>query len=633
MTNKVQAQKETLGFEAEVAQILDLVANSLYSDREIFLRELISNASDAADKLRYQALNDAALYEGDSELKIWVDFDKASGTVTVRDNGIGMTREEAILHLGTIAKSGTKAFRDMLTADKKSAGDSNLIGQFGVGFYSAFVVSDKVTVNTRKAGTEATQGVCWESDGKGKYTVNNIEKAAHGTEIILHLKKRDDEFLDATRLKHIIRKYSDHILLPIEMLNTPEKKEGEEEAPEATYETVNQANALWTLPKSKISDEEYEGLYKHISHDFEGPLAWNHSKVEGRSEYTSLLFVPKRAPFDLWNREGQRGLKLYVRRVFIMDDAEHFLPMYLRFVKGIVDSNDLPLNMSRELLQRDTHIEKIKTGCVKKILGMLENMAKKEADKYAEFWKTFGQVLKEGPGEDMPNKDRVAGLLRFSSTQDDSETQSVSLADYVSRMKDDQEKIYYVLSDNFNAAKNSPLLEVFREKGIEVLLLSDRVDEWLMAHLTEFDGKSLQSISKGDIDFDKDDAAAQEEKQKSEEVFESVLKQFKEVLGDQVKDVRLTTRLKDSPACVVYDEGDMSGHMQRLMAAAGQAMPASKPILELNAQHKLLLKAKSEQDDTRFGKLANVLLGQSLLAEGETLTDPAAFVRDMNALI
>lgn len=613
----IAAQQETLSFEAEVKQLLDLVANALYSNKEIFLRELISNASDAADKLRYQALSDAALYENDSELKIWIDVDKDAQMITVRDNGVGMSREEIIENLGTIAKSGTKAFKELLGANQ--AKDSQLIGQFGVGFYSTFVVADKVVVRSRRAGMQKDQGVYWESSGDGQYTVKNIEKETRGTEIVLHLKKESEEFLDPLRLRNIITKYSDHIILPIVMAE----------------EVVNQARALWTLPKSEIKDEDYQQLYKHIAHDFEDPLAWAHNKVEGVAEYTSLLYIPARAPFDLWNRDIQRGLKLYVKRVFIMDDAEHFMPMYLRFVKGIIDSNDLPLNVSREILQSNRLIEKIKSGCIKRVLSLLEELGEKEPEKYEKFWNQFGQVIKEGPAEDFANKDQIAKLLRFSSTQSGDSKQTVSLQHYVDRMKSGQDKIYYLIADNFMAAKNSPLLEVFRKKDIEVLLMSDRVDEWLMAHLTEFSGKSFVSISKGDLDLGQlaDEEVSKSEKEEDEKTFEELLKQFKTSLGESVKEVRLTHRLTDSPACVVYDDQGLTGHMQRLLAAAGQNFMESKPILELNPKHPLVLRVKSMTDTSQCNRWAQVLLGQALLAEGESLKDPASFVRDLNELL
>lgn len=629
-------QAETLTFGAEVEQLLELVAHSLYSNKEIFLRELVSNASDAADKLRYQALSDAALFEDDSDLKIWIDFDKEHRTVTIRDNGIGMSREEVIENIGTIAQSGTRSFRNLL--GKENSADSQLIGQFGVGFYSAFIVSDKVALRTRRAGMQADQGVYWESDGKGQYTIKNIDKAQRGTEIVLHLKESEDEFLDDMRLRTIIRKYSDHIVLPIMMkkIETEEDKKSAEEGEVVVREeeAVNRANALWTLSKSEIKDEDYQELYKHIAHDFEDPLAWAHNKVEGQNEYTSLLYIPAKAPFDLWNRDMQRGLKLYVKRVFIMDDAEHFMPMYLRFIKGIIDSNDLPLNISRELLQSNKTIDRIRSACVKRVLGLLENLASNDKDKYATFWGEFGQVLKEGPAEDFANRDRIAKLLRFSSTEKNQPEQTVSLQDYISRMQKDQDKIYYLIADTLTAAQNSPLLEVFRKKGIEVLLLHERVDEWLMGHLTEFEGKSFVSIAEGDLDLgDLEDEETKEKKKEAEKAFDDVVKRVSKALDKQVKEVRVTHRLTDSPACVVYESGGMSGHMQRLMKAAGQAMMEAPPILEINPEHALLLKLKSEQDEQRFNRLAEVILGQALLAEGEQLKNPAQFVKDLNRLL
>jgi molecular chaperone HtpG len=629
-----ESQPETLGFEAEVTHLLDLVAKSLYSNKEIFLRELISNASDAADKLRYQALSDAALYEQDSELKIWVDFDKDNRTLTIRDNGIGMSREEAIENLGTIAKSGTRAFKELIGSD--DASDSQLIGQFGVGFYSAFIISDKVVVRTRRAGMTAEQGVEWESDGKGKFQVKNIHRSARGTEIILHLNKDQEEFLDDMRLRGIIKKYSDHIVLPIAMNKpidpTDNKDDKTIEVPEE--EIVNSAKALWTLAKSQISKEEYQELYKHISHDFEDPLAWAHNKVEGKLEYTSLLYVPGRAPFDLWMREQRSGLKLYVKRIFIMDDAEHFMPIYLRFVKGVIDSNDLPLNISREILQSNRMIDRMRSACVKRVLDMLEKMAENDKDSYEKFWIEFGEVLKEGPAEDFANKDRIANLLRFSTTQDDSEKQSASLKDYISRMPEDQESIYYITADNFMAAKNSPLLEVFRKKSVEVLLLTSRVDEWFVNSLPEFDGKKLKSVSQGTLDLGKlDDEDTKKEQKEKEKTFDSLISSIKKALGDTVKDVRLTHRLTDSPTCVVYDDADMSGHMQRLMQSAGQQIERTAPILELNPDHALLAKVNTETDEQRVNRWAKVLLNQALLSEGEQLENPADFVKEMNILL
>lgn len=634
----VAAQQETLSFGADVNQLLELVAHSLYSNPEIFLRELISNASDAADKLRYESLSDAALYENDSELKLWISVDKENRTVTIRDNGIGMNREEVIANLGTIAKSGTRAFREKISGNANGdtqKNDSQLIGQFGVGFYSAYVVADNVIVRTRRAGMTVDQGVYWESNGKGEFNVKNIDLKSRGTEITLYLKKEMDEYLDPFRLRNIITKYSDHIVLPImmEKLDKPSDNKDETVIPEE--EVVNQANALWTLSKSEIKDEQYNDLYKHIAHDFEDPLTWAHNKVEGKLEYTSLLYIPKRAPFDLWNREAMRGLKLYVKRVFIMDNADHFMPLYLRFIKGVVDTNDLPLNVSREILQSNKTIDSIKSACVKRILSLLEDLATNDAEKYATFWTAFGAVIKEGPAEDFANKDRIAHLLRFASTHADNDTQNVALKDYVSRMLPSQDKIYFIVADSFAAAKNSPLLEVFRKKNIEVLLLSDRVDEWLTAHLPEFEGKKLQSISQGSLDLGalEDKVENEEKKSQHENDFKTTLEQIKKCLGDRVKDVRLTHRLTDSPACVVFDDNELTGHMQRMLKAAGQSVGETKPILELNPEHAIVLKIKQENDDDRLTRWSDLLLNQALLAEGEQLENPAAFVKSLNQLV
>jgi len=633
MTTK--AQSETLNFQAEVKQLLHLVTHSLYSNKEIFLRELISNASDAADKLRFEALSDAALYEKDSELKILVDFDKETGTITVKDNGIGMSREEVIENLGTIAKSGTRVFLESLTGDQ--AKDANLIGQFGVGFYSSFVVADKVTVKSRRAGMEANQGVIWESAGEGDYTIENIDKAERGTEVILHLKKGEDEFLDNWRLRNIITKYSDHILLPIIMKQEVMPEEGDKEKkkkPETKEEVVNKATALWTLPKKDIKDDDYKELYKHISHDFEDPLLWSHNRVEGKLEYISLLYIPTHAPFDLWNREQQHGLKLYAQRVFVMDDAKQLLPLYLRFVRGIVDSNDLPLNISREILQSSKVIDSIRSGVSKRILDILEQLAKDDTEKYTKFWEAFGKVIKEGVGEDFANKDKIAKLLRFATTHKDSAEQTISLDDYIGRMQKDQDKIYYVTADTFIAAKNSPHLEVFRKKGIEVILLYDRVDEWLASNLTEYEGKQLQSVAKGDLDLGElEDKETKEEQKKAEDEFASTIEQMKKVLGDKVKEIRLTARLTDSPACLVTGEFDMSGNLQRIMQQAGQEIPGAKPILELNPEHLLSKRLKDEPDDARFAEWTNILFDQALLAEGGKLDDPATFVKRLNTLL
>lgn len=624
----VEAQKETLGFETEVKQLLHLMIHSLYSNKEIFLRELVSNASDACDKLRFEALSDDALYEGDQELKIHVAFDKEARTVTIRDNGIGMSREDVIENLGTIAKSGTRAFLDSLSGDQKK--DANLIGQFGVGFYSSFIVADKVTVTTRRAGLTAEHGVRWESAGEGDYTLENVELAQRGTEVVLHLRDGEDEFADGWRLRSIIRKYSDHITLPI--LMAKEAAPGQEEAEEGD-ETVNKASALWARSKNEISDEEYTEFYKHVGHDWEDPLAWSHNRVEGKLEYTSLLYIPKRAPFDLWDREQRHGIKLYVRRVFIMDDAEHLMPNYLRFVRGVIDSNDLPLNVSREILQHNKITDTMRGASVKKVLGLLEGIAKNEPEKYAEFWDQFGKVLKEGPGEDFANKEQIAGLLRFASTHNDSDEQNVSLADYIGRMKEGQEAIYFITADTFAAAKNSPHLEVFRKKGIEVLLMHDRVDEWLASSLTEFDGKPLKSVTKGALDLGELEDEA--EKKQHEEVakdFEGMVKQVQETLGEKVKEVRITHRLTNSPACLVTEEGEMSANLERILKSVGQNAPDIKPIMEINPEHPLVLKLKGEAGE-RFEDLTNILFDQALLAEGGQLDDPASFVAKLNKML
>ena len=620
--------KETLGFQAEVKQLLQLMIHSLYSNKEIFLRELISNASDAADKLRFEALADNALYENDPDLKIKVTFDKEARTITISDNGIGMSRDEAISHLGTIAKSGTREFFQKLTGDQ--ARDAHLIGQFGVGFYSSFIVADKVTLVTRRAGS--SEAVRWESGGEGEYTLEDAEKPSRGTEITLHLREGEDEFLSDWKLKSVIRKYSDHITLPIVMKKT-EWKDGEE-VPTDEDETVNKASALWARPKNDISDEEYQEFYKHVSHDFEPSLAWSHNRVEGRQEYISLLYIPSRAPFDLYDRERRHGIKLYVRRVFIMDDAEKLMPQYLRFVRGVIDSADLPLNVSREILQHSREIDAIKAGSVKKVLGLLEDMAENEPEKYAGFWQEFGRVLKEGPGEDFANREKIAGLLRFASTHSDSEEQNVSLKAYIERMKDGQDKIYYITADSFAAAKHSPHLEIFRKKGIEVLLLSDRVDEWLLSGLTEFDGKSLQSVAKGDLDLGKlEDEAEKEEQKKVEDEFKPLVERIQTALGETVKEVRVTHRLTDSPACLVSGENDMSGNLERLLKAAGQQTPGSKPVLEINPQHALVQRLGAETDEANFADWSSLLFDQALLAEGGQLEDPASFVKRMNKLL
>ncbi len=628
------AQKETLGFQAEVKQLLNLMIHSLYSNKEIFLRELISNASDACDRLRFEALNNAALYGDDAELKIRVTLDKEARTLSIADNGIGLSREEAVEHLGTIAKSGTREFFSALTGDQ--AKDAHLIGQFGVGFYSSYIVADKVTVVSRRAGLESGQAVRWESSGEGDFTVEVIERAQRGTEVTLHLRDGEDEFLSSWKVREIIRKYSDHITLPILMKKEEWNEEQKAQVVTDQDETVNQASALWSRPKSEISDEQYNEFYKHVAHDFENPLAHVHARVEGKQEYTQLLYIPSRAPFDLFERTARHGVKLYVRRVFIMDDAEQLMPLYLRFVRGVVDSNDLPLNVSREILQQSRDIETIRGGCVKKVLGLLEGLADSEdaaeKAKYATFWKEFGRVLKEGAGEDVANKERIAKLLRFASTHADTPDETVSLADYVSRMKDGQEKIYYVTAETFTAARNSPHLEIFRKKGIEVLLLSDRVDEWVTGHLTEFDGKPLQSVAKGGLDLGKlEDVAEKEEAEKAADEYKELLEKVKKALGDKVKDVRVTHRLTDSPSCLVADEYDLGGNLQRILKAAGQQAPASKPILEINPKHPAVQRLKYEE--TRFDDWANLLLEQATLAEGGSLEDPAGFVKRINDLM
>ncbi|HOL64714.1 MAG TPA: molecular chaperone HtpG [Accumulibacter sp.] len=628
------ADKETLGFQAEVKQLLSLMIHSLYSNKEIFLRELISNASDACDRLRFEALNDGSLYGDDSELKIRVSFDKAARTLTIADNGIGLSRDEAIQHLGTIAKSGTREFFSALTGDQ--AKDAHLIGQFGVGFYSSYIVADKVTVTSRRAGLDTSQGVRWESAGEGDFTVEMVDRPQRGTEVTLHLREGEDEFLANWKLRQIIVKYSDHITLPIVMKKEQWDEEKKEQVTTDEDETVNQASALWTRPKSEISDEQYAEFYKHVAHDFEDPLAHVHARVEGKQEYTQLLYIPSRAPFDLFERTARHGVKLYVRRVFIMDDAEQLMPIYLRFVRGVVDSNDLPLNVSREILQQSRDIETIRGGCVKKVLGMLEGLADSEdaaeKEKYAKFWQEFGRVLKEGTGEDYANKERIAKLLRFASTHADTADEAVSLADYVARMKEGQEKIYYVTAETFTAAKNSPHLEIFRKKGIEVLLLSDRVDEWVTGHLTEFDGKPLQSVAKGGLDLGKlEDVAEKEEAEKAADEYKELLEKVKTTLGERIKDVRISHRLTDSPSCLIADEHDLGGNLQRILKAAGQQAPVSKPILEINPRHPAVQRLKYEE--TRFDDWANLLFEQAMLAEGGSLDDPAGFVRRINDLM
>ena len=628
------SEKQTLGFQAEVKQLLQLMIHSLYSNKEIFLRELISNASDAADKLRFEAINHAELFETDPELKITVSFDKTARTITIADNGIGMSRDEAIEHLGTIAKSGTKEFFSRLSGDQQK--DAALIGQFGVGFYSAFIVADRITVDTRRAGLPAIEGVRWESEGAGDFTVEAIDKAQRGTTITLHLREGEDDFLSAWKLKSIIRKYSDHISLPIQM----QKEEWDEEKKEAVVkdalETINQASALWARNRNEITPEQYTEFYKHVSHDFEEPLTYTHNRVEGRSEYTQLLYIPKRAPFDLWDRNKRGGIKLYVKRVFIMDDAEALMPIYLRFTKGVIDSNDLPLNVSRELLQESRDVKVIREGSTKRVLSMLEELANNdeqvEKDKYASFWKEFGQVLKEGIGEDATNKDRIAKLLRFASTHNDDDAQTVSFADYISRMKDGQDKIYYATGESFIAAKNSPHLEIFRKKGVEVLLLTDRVDEWMLSFLTEFEGKELASVAKGGLDLGKlEDEAEKKQHEETEVQYKDLVEKMKTALADKAKDVRVTFRLTDSPACLVADEHELSGNLMRMLKAAGQSAPDAKPILEINPDHPLVQRLKYE--NAKFSDWAHILFDQAMLAEGGALTDPAAFVKRLNEML
>ncbi|MEC9261836.1 MAG: molecular chaperone HtpG [Pseudomonadota bacterium] len=631
------AHQETHGFQTEVKQLLHLMIHSLYSNKEIFLRELVSNAADAADKLRFKALENDSLYENDGDLCVKLSVDKEAGTITISDNGIGMSRDDVIANLGTIAKSGTADFFSKLSGDK--AKDSQLIGQFGVGFYSAFIVADKVVVRTRAAGESADQGVEWTSEGEGEFTVGDIEKADRGTEITLYLRDDEKEFADDWRLRSIISKYSDHISIPVRMWKAPvEEQEGPDgekiPAQPGEWETVNKATALWTRDKSEITDEEYIEFYRHVSHDFAEPMSWAHNKVEGKTEYTSLLYIPSKAPFDLWNREQTHGLKLYVQRVFIMDDAEQFMPTYLRFVKGLLDSNDLPLNVSREILQDNKITQSLRTGCTKRVLQMLERMAKNDAEKYQSFWNEFGNVLKEGPAEDFSNKEKVAGLLRFASTHNDSSDQTVSLADYISRMKEGQDKIYYVTADSYQAAKNSPHLEIFKKKGIEVLLMGERIDEWLMQHLTEFDGKQLKSIARGDLDLDDlEDEESKKAHEEAEKQVEGVLERAKTALGDKVIDVKFTHRLTDSPAVIVADDNGMTTQMMKLMEAAGQPVPEVKYHFELNPEHQLVKLLADVQDETVFKNWTEVLFDQAALSEQGSLKDPATFVRNLNGLL
>ena len=620
-----ETQKETLEFQTEVRQLLGLMIHSLYSNKEIFLRELISNASDACDKLRFEALSNDALYDGDSDLRLRVTFDKEARTVTVSDNGIGMSREEVMDNIGTIAKSGTRQFFESLTGDQGK--DVELIGQFGVGFYSSFIVADKVTLTTRRAGAAANEAVQWVSSGEGDYTLEVVDKESRGTEVVLHLRDGEDEFLEDYRLRSIITRYSDHISLPIEMVSAEEGKENE-------FEAVNSASALWKRPRKDISEDEYKEFYKHVAHDFGEPMAWSHNQVEGTQCYTSLLYIPKQAPFDLYDRDRRHGIKLYVRRVFIMDDAENLMPQYLRFVRGLVDSDDLPLNVSREILQKNKFIDSIRAASVKKVLGLLESMAGSEPEKYAEFWSQYGAVIKEGPAEDYANRERIAKLLRFASTHNNSDVQDVTLEDYIGRMKDGQEKIYYITSDSYTAACNSPHLEVFRKKGIEVLLMHDRVDEWLVSHLAEFDGKSLVSVAKGDLDLGKlQDKDEEEAAKKVEDEHKDFIKRIQDALGDDVSEVRISHRLTDSPSCLVLGAHEMPVHMQQIMKQAGHDLPDSKPALEVNPEHVLVKRMEQETDDGRFGEWSRLLFEQAMLSEGGQLEDPVAFVKRTNSLL
>ncbi|WP_139557643.1 molecular chaperone HtpG [Methylotetracoccus oryzae] len=628
-------QKVTLGFEAEVKQLLNLMIHSLYSNKEIFLRELVSNASDAIDKLRFLALTHEALYEGDAELKVRIEFDKANRTISITDNGVGMNREEVQQNIGTIARSGTRKFFESLTGDE--AKDSQLIGQFGVGFYSSFIVADKVVLETRKAGHNQSDGVRWESTGEGDYTLETIDRPERGTRVTLHLRADEDEFLDGWKLRSIIRKFSDHISVPI--LMTKDKVTGddeEEKATEVEWETINSASALWAKSKEDISDEAYNEFYKHVSHDFQEPWARLHSRVEGTNEYTLLLYVPAHAPFDLWDRDAKRGVRLYVRKVFIMEDTEKLMPRYLRFVRGVIDSDSLPLNVSREILQENKQLEKIRSGAVKKVLGLLEDIAANEPEKYATFWKEFGSVLKEGPIEDFKNRERIAKLLRFASTHTGSDAQTVSLADYLARMPEDQDKIYYITAESYGAAANSPHLEVFRKKGVEVLLLHDRVDEWLVGYLTEYEGKHLQSVAKGNLDLSKlgeDEATDKEQQEKLTEELKPLTERVKTALGDSVSDVRISHRLTESASCLISEDYGLSRTMERIMKAAGQQVPASKPVLEINPGHAIVNHLKHEADEQRFNDLARILFDQAVLSEGGQLDDPSQFVHRINSLL
>ena len=626
----VDAHKETLEFQAEVSQVLNLVIRSLYSNKEIFLRELVSNASDAAEKLRFEALSDDALYEEEPNLRIRVSLDKERRTVTISDNGIGMNRQEVTEIIGSIATSGTRRFLESMSGEQ--AEDSQLIGQFGVGFYSAFIVADKVTMVTRRAGLGAEHAVRWESSGEGNYTIETVEKAGRGTDITLHLREGEDEFLEAFRLRSIISKFSDHVSIPIEMLEELYGEDAEKKEPE--WEQVNKGTALWMRNKSDISEEEYNEFYKHIGHDFEDPLAHVHNRVEGTNEYSSLLYIPGRAPFDLWDREQKHGVKLYVRRVFIMDEADKLMPHYLRFVKGVVDSDDLPLNVSREILQHDKKIDSIRSANTKRVLGLLEKMAKNDSENYQKFWQEFGNVMKEGPGEDQANKEKIAGLLRFATTKSDGTEQTVSLDEYIERMQEKQEKIYYITADTHAAANHSPHLEVFKQKDVEVLLLTDRVDEWLVTHLNDYQGKHIQSVAKGQLDLgDMDDKEAKEELEKAAEEHKGLLERIQNVLGEGVKEVRISNRLTESPACLVVGDYDMSANLQRVMEQLGQNAPKTQPIMEINPEHSLLQRMDHEPDEDVFADLSKILFDQALLAEGGQLEDPAGFVHRLNKLM
>jgi molecular chaperone HtpG len=626
------ATKETLGFQAEVKQLLHLMVHSLYGNKEIFLRELVSNASDAGDKLRFEAMTDAALFEDDPDPRIRVSFDAQARTITVSDNGIGMSRQEVIDHIGTIAKSGTREFFAQLTSDR--AKDAHLIGQFGVGFYSSFIVADRVTLITRRAGLTPEHGVRWESSGEGDYTVETTRKERRGTDVILHLRPEEDELLSGMRLRDILRKYSDHITLPILMKKERWDSDAKKQVQTDEDEQINQASALWARPKSEITDEQYTEFYKHVAHDFDPPLAYTHAKVEGRQEFTQLFFIPQRAPFDLWDREHRRGIKLYVRRVFIMDDAEQLLPPYLRFVRGIVDSNDLPLNVSREILQQSRDVQTIRNASIKRVLTLIEDLARDNAEKFTTFWKEFGRVLKEGAAEDAANRERIAKLLRFASTKNDSDEQNVSLADYVGRMKEGQDAIYYITADSYASARNSPHLEIFRKLGVEVLLMSDRVDEWVVSLVTEFDGKSLQSVAKGGLDLSKlGGEAEKQEQEKAADENKGFVERIQSALKDRASAVRVTNRLTDSPSCLVSDEHGMSTHLERMLKAAGQNVPGSKPILEINPQHPIVQRLKDESDERRFSDWSHILFDQALLAEGGQLEDPASFVKRLNEVM